>query len=74
MPEDSAEYESGTYRCSACTQTHDGYHDCPAGPDRVQFTCSSCGEEIDREVYKTDIKGITPARCTDCVFELMGEP
>lgn len=40
---------------------------------RVEFTCSDCGEHIERERHQMDIPGMTPSRCTSCTFDRMGE-
>lgn len=41
-------------------------------PDRIQFTCNDCGEEVDREPNKMDIPGMTPQRCVSCTMDRMG--
>lgn len=40
---------------------------------RVEFECTDCGEQIERERHQMDIPGMTPQRCTSCTFDRMGE-
>lgn len=62
---------NGTYHCNDCNEGYDGYHDCDWGDDKVEFVCNDCGEHINREVYDTDIEGVTPQRCASCTLERM---
>lgn len=39
---------------------------------RVEFECTDCGEQIERERHQMDIPGLTPQRCTSCTFNKMG--
>jgi hypothetical protein len=36
---------------------------------RVQFTCTDCGETVDREANQMDVPGLTPTRCVSCTME-----
>lgn len=66
--------DTGTYHCPSCRSGYDGYHECPDGPDRVEFTCSDCGEHVNRERHQMDVEGIPPKRCATCTLGRMAEP
>jgi DNA-directed RNA polymerase subunit RPC12/RpoP len=64
----------GTYHCNDCGNGYDGYHYCDAGPDKVEYVCSDCGEHQNRETNQIDIEGMPPGRCVSCTFDRMAEP
>jgi len=41
-------------------------------PEKIEFTCSDCGEEVEREPNQLDIPGVTPKRCVSCTMDQMG--
>jgi len=64
---------TGTYHCSNCRHGYDNYHECPDGPDRVEFECTDCEDHINRETHHMDVQGLAPQRCADCTLETMAE-
>jgi hypothetical protein len=65
--------EDDTYHCSNCGGGYDEYHECPDGPDRVEFTCIDCDDHKNREVHQMDIAGIPPKRCASCTLRRVPE-
>lgn len=63
----------GTYHCPNCSDGYDGYHECTDGTDRVEFTCTDCGEHVNRERHQMDVRGIAPKRCASCTLGRMAE-
>jgi len=41
-------------------------------PEKIEFTCSDCGEAVEREPNQLDIPGLTPNRCVSCTMDQMG--
>jgi DNA-directed RNA polymerase subunit RPC12/RpoP len=38
----------------------------------VEYECSDCGKQVERERHDLDLPGVTPQRCTSCTFDKMG--
>lgn len=71
---DREQSSQGTYHCPNCRQGYDGYHECPEGTDRVEFTCIDCDEHVNRERHQMDVEGLAPQRCANCTLGRMAEP